>query len=435
MTSFRKPRRGDRQISSKLLGAMIDEENRLGKFSSSTGVSSGPAGICLPNLGDDVEGCKLVFANWLPGAFGGPSNGYANISSYPAYETTGNFVGNNKPNSTRKTRKVYPQDCTVWKVKSDQLEESSETIKVVNLGSYTHPPGWYLVAPVGDDLFTVISELGGQRAITAVWTDDESSLGYPGIHSLEAKFIRGQISSDQQTPSSVNIRNWAHVDHNYKDLFIHGPGVYELTYGVEAYVNIWDVDNINAKPGLPIGAVYVDSPPRTGGASSGAAHYHTMPIVETLEQPLPFSVHLVQNFNGQASPITWDAAPGGYWNNELPLVIPAGIAGLSATGVMGEKTVIRTQALDHGNGPGTVWNRFSLLVSTYSFATIPYGKRASVGIRRAWIHARIVDENYYSPGYNAFTGAKTSGNPDGYQWWGGGPAPNKFDRDGTIITT
>jgi len=434
-----RPKQGDKQLSAKDLTALYDEVDRLGKFNAtSAGMSNGGGGIAIAPIVDDVEGCKLVLAPWLPGAFGGPSNGYANIETYRTkYEEYGNYAGNNSPAPTRKNRKVYPRDCTVWKVKSDQLEETGEIIKVVNLGSYAHPVGWYLVSPVGDDLYTVINELGGQRAITAVWTDDGDSASgsYRGIRTLEAKFIRGSISADQQTPSTVDQFNWAHVDAATGDLFIHAPGVYELTYGVEAYVNIWNADNINAQPGSlwtsPFGSMAT-----TGGASAGTPHTHSAGdgVSNIIPAPLPFSVHLVQNFNGQSTPIDWANHPGGYWNNELPLVIPAGTVALnSLSGVMGEKTVIRTQALEHGQGTGSVFNRFNLLVSTYSFGTVPFGKFCSVGIRRAWITARIVDENYYSPGYNAFCGAKTTDNPTGFQWWGGGPRPARYGRDGVII--
>lgn len=434
MRKLRRPRPGDSSLSAKDLGALYDEVERLGKLSFSGGMSSGPGGIALTPLGDDVEAIKLVRpVEPLWGAWGGFSDRYGNVALNTLAKSYGTFIyPDTLPNATQKTRIIYPVDATVSRVTADRIEDTQDVIKVVNLSSYPfYNRGYVLVSPIGNDVYTPISrfEGSGDTCGQIMLDDAVDGTGFiPGVAEFEAKFIRGTNVGAEMTAVDATPQRFAHVSHAHKDLFIHSPGCFEVTYGAELYWNPYYPPESGA---VPLSS-QVTKTATVPGVAGGGSHLHQIDL--TNGQGFPFYLHLVRNFIPTGSPITISNFQAGTGTLHIRGVVPPLTPPQCSITV--EKTEVIQTSLD--NYHGQPYTRLSLVVSHDTFGFIPSvpGKKIRIAVNRAWIKVAIKTGNGQGAdacGYNAFLGPKTDFWKRGFQWWGGGPEPVKFGRDGLVI--
>lgn len=346
-----------------------------------------------------AEGVKIVSASssTLYAAFGGGGDtnaniDYGNVESNTAAISDGNYVPLSSGSlATQRRRITYARDCTVWERNSEGvLAATEETISCFNPGSLPIPRFTLCYAQKFGDAWVIIGRVMPHAADTRHFIMTPSSPIEVAGDSFSAKFMRsGTIAP--KFPSSSPLTDWAHDDD--ADVYIHHPGTYEITYGVE------------------VARGSNDSVDTTEWTDSNS---------DTLDLPNPRSVEceLIANWNPAGGALSGNWGQG----NELKVVLPPRMAGY----VSAEKTFMVTHTLDTWHGQP--YMRLSLAIGKCS-AVDPAG---TVQLGAAWVSIRAagscVEGGNQGSGYNAFLG--TSG---AFQWYGGGTAPTAadFGEDGT----
>lgn len=442
MRSLRRPQAGDSSLSAKDLAAAFDEVKRSNNFVAAGGMTSGPAGVALPPP-EEPPFTKIVRLNPQAGvghddfgqrpAYGGAgeSSVYGNVAGNALAKQYKNFVDfSDKENGTGRGPYVTPADCEVQAFDGRKFNPTGEVIKVVYAGfiqiSQAHIA---LVTPLDDTHWVVTSLLGpGLDHPVLHFIDPLSNGGEGQLAFKDAKLLNG-FSSSQIAPYGMEAKHaFAHMD---GDVFIHAPGYYKVVYGVKAYASGHPIPNVAYC--FPTEQPY---PPGSGGSP----HYHIF------RQPVPLvtRLSLLMDYGYDGHALRWDLDGGcnlmgnhGTEVDQMPIMFqyaPYINSNAYASYQNYEKTTVIRCTWDKWHGG--LYTRLCLAVgcAVQSFNNIGFDVGATNNAKIQFTDAYMIIEPIQGV-YNSSSGFTNNLGPNkSYQWWGGGPTPPRYNRDGTVYT-
>jgi hypothetical protein len=342
---------------------------------------------------------KIVTANQtLYAAFGGGFNTnmnvhYGNVESNALAISTGNYIPLSAGDTaTQRNRVVYPRNCLVWERDSTgNLVRTTEVLSAFNPGSLPIPRFTFCYAEAchGSDNWVITGTVMPHASDSMFFSIIDGSTTIDGG---TAKIIRASTFVHGPKTTSSPLTEWAHkVD---ADVYIHHPGTYEITYGVDVSRNS------------------SDSADDTQWTDSDG---------DTLDLPNPLYVEAecLMNWNPTGAGTITTNWPG---NVPIKLAIPARTG---SAGVTGQRTFMVNHTLDTWHGQP--YMRLSLAIRCTSGDGSADGKAK---FNSGWIQIRPcgggVEGGNQGSGYQLFHGGN-------FQWYGGGtePAVADFGEDGT----
>lgn len=353
--------------------------------------------VRLGNRPPESTAIKIVRPDtYIHAAWGGPSALYNTVLSGGDVETYGNYVSG----VTDVKRTVYPRTASVYEFDgSGFLVDTGDNIELNNLGAL----------PLYSRSFYTAQQFGGEWIATGPldqFADNStkvylSKTGTQNIQFGDHEFLDAKNVTIGSSGGSTDNKDLVHIPNAAYDVFVRLPGHYKVTFGV-------DVSSLGYQTTV-----------RTDSAG------HTT----TFYRPIKVGIFLWKNFDpAQGNVVTQTSG----FETGFPVVaasyfmLTAPPDGSGSSQANFERTVEITCPLaDWHGGPYT-----RLSMSLYVIDDTGSISNA-VTWSKAWMTITPCAQggvHYDGVGMNPFLG--TSG---AYQWWGGGPEPEYFDKDGVAI--
>jgi hypothetical protein len=338
-----------------------------------------------------VRPSTIIHAAW-----GGPSNLYDRTTSGGDVETYGNYVHG----TTNVQRKMYAGTCNVYEYDSSHnLADTTEEISVYNPGALPcYSRGTYLATPFGGD-YLITSGLDQFTHHRENYTFTHYGGGAQTLQFGKTEFLDQTVitkSTGTFSSTSANLYDLS-LQYDYSGVMIRLPGAYKVTFGIEV----------------------------TGAGAQTYTSTDSASNTTTVNRHTRFQLFLWKNFNPDAGNLVTQGAANaeaGIWGT-LPM-------DTSTSHQMSiEKTVqiVGTLADWHG-GPYT---RLNLGLRVVDMSGAPASN--ALTWQRAWLVVEPMSDGriaglYDGVGMNPYLGSSGT-----YQWYGGGPSPGGFDKDGVWL--
>jgi hypothetical protein len=362
---------------------------------------------------------ETVMMVWLkeniPASYGGFSYGYGDPNAKDLQYK--NYIDETNTDAdhpiTKQVQLVYDGEAWPMKLEGDRIKFDFDNLpEAIKIKNTSRTP------------LTVVDGPLWVRKLNGEWVFDrhaanENGASY-GAYSVHGELaLRNKDAKIIRTMSPIDIDGAVYTPwvRAVGDILIM-PGSYQITWGMDFYVGG--------------GRVFDDSEIQTEPAAG-----HTHHIKNAYPRSVPVRMYLLRDFPGQDVPMKWDddfSSFGG--NNSL---YQQGVTeGFLSPQNGNAVTLQRTSHFNFllcGHANGQPYTRLSLCATVPDMGVLNSFVGIVAQVRKAWIQIRPANAFFYaSTGYNPYLGEKTTDNPKGFQWWGGGPPPlHLFDENGVKI--
>lgn len=446
---------GDRQISGTFLADLDRKLERAEKLTGAAGMSYGPAGVLLPDLRDDASQLQLIYTPYAPGAFGGFAHSYGELlsgSNQKALDANtiivkGKNDQNGKLTPTVEAIKMFPAKGWFFDSGTDELRppnstadnlpgDTPDTEKVVNPGRLPIMWGysWCVPAVNDPDTWVIVAPLIDPYAKPFAW------FWLPNHQNEDngiCRFNAPRTNSDYGTPLLV-LDLW-NADHTSLGQQLNDAACYggftafddngvptHSAAGDAIYLNIpglWEI-SCSARFSLGSGVAKKKETFNFNAPASGS-------VDVTLPVPIQVELQIFPNWSGTNAISNEDFYPLSISHPPASGVIHGG-----SFIEIHQRKFVTGFSLDHPGGAS--YNRLNMAVRARCCDNVSSLNGTDPMVQIDWAHmmVRPIHSNYsglMSSGYNPFLGEKNEFNETGFQWWGNGDPPKRFDRHGKNI--